>query len=125
MPASSASRGVEKETGCPSTRKVPLVGLCTPDSVLMRVDLPAPLSPRRQSTSPRRTFMETPASATTGPKCFTRSRTSISGTSEAGMAASLMAGTSSAFAGGAAADVAVEQHGGEQHQAEKHLEPVV
>ena len=51
-------------------RICPLVGLWTPDMVLMNVDLPAPLSPSRQWHSPACTATETPAKAMTAPKCF-------------------------------------------------------
>jgi hypothetical protein len=44
-----------------------------PDIVLMKVDLPAPLSPSRQWHSPGRTSKLTPFNAMTGPKCFSMS----------------------------------------------------
>jgi hypothetical protein len=56
----------------------------------MRVDLPAPLSPRRQSTSPAETVSETPASATTGPNCLVMSRTSMSGAAVAATGGSVV-----------------------------------
>src|SRR5918993_1836691 len=118
MPASSASRGEPKATGAPSTRNAPLVGRCTPDSVLIRVDLPAPLSPRRHRTSPPRTVIETPASAITGPKCLTMLRTSMRG----GSATMLTA--MSALPSDLLADEVVEQNREQQHGAEKDLEPV-
>ena len=52
MPWSSASRGEPKVTGLPSTFNVPSVCGCSPEMILIRVDLPAPLSPRTQATSP-------------------------------------------------------------------------
>src|SRR5574337_1943831 len=109
MPRSSASRGPEKLTGLPSNLNSPRVGLCTPDSVLMRVDFPAPLSPSRQWTCPVLTVRETPFSATTGPKCFTRSVTSISGRpASATMGAALVIGSLPAH--DPAADHVVEQN---------------
>jgi hypothetical protein len=39
----------------------------TPESTLISVDLPAPLSPSRHITSPLRTLIDTPFSATTRP----------------------------------------------------------
>ena len=55
-------------TGLPSTRISPSSGVWTPDSVLISVDLPAPLSPSRQWTSPGRTSNDTSFSAITEPK---------------------------------------------------------
>ena len=46
-PACCASRGLLKRTGCPLRRISPSSGLCTPEIILMRVDFPAPFSPRR------------------------------------------------------------------------------
>ena len=78
MPASMASRGLSKATGWPPIKICPLVGLWTPAMVLMKVDLPAPLSPSRQWHSPACTATETPARAMTAPKCFSMSCSSIS-----------------------------------------------
>src|SRR5437764_7330409 len=39
-----------------------------PERILTRVDLPAPLSPTRATTSPARTSKSTPSRAWTGPK---------------------------------------------------------
>ena len=58
---------------------LPASGRWTPDSVLMSVDLPAPLSPRRHSTSPALTYIDTSWSAMTLPKYFVRPRASMSG----------------------------------------------
>ena len=52
IPASIASRGVAKSVRSPSNRISPFVGLCTPDMVLMKADVFAPLSPSRQWHSP-------------------------------------------------------------------------
>src|SRR5271166_2657944 len=68
MPRSSALLGESKRTGWPSTQYSPLEGRCTPARILISVDLPAPLSPSRQCTSPRRKRIETPLSAMTLPK---------------------------------------------------------
>ena len=45
----------------------------------MSVDLPAPLSPRRQTTSPACTAIDTSSSAMTEPKYFETERASMSG----------------------------------------------
>src|SRR3990170_2603480 len=78
-PASSASRGEPKRTVLPSTARVPPSGSNTPDRILIRVDLPAPLSPSRQTTSPALTASETSSRATTAPKYFETLRASRRG----------------------------------------------
>src|SRR5690606_7133121 len=60
----------------------PLVGRRKPVIIFMVVDLPAPLGPRKPSTSPRLTDRETPRTASIGPKRFTRSRVAIISTIE-------------------------------------------
>ncbi len=80
MPRSSASRGDENWTGWPSMSIAPRSGWKTPDRILMSVDLPAPLSPRRQLTSPARTDSETVSRAMTRPKSLDTSRASSTGT---------------------------------------------
>ena len=47
-----ASAGEVKDTGLPSISIVPASGMTAPDSTLLNVDLPAPLSPTRPRTSP-------------------------------------------------------------------------
>ena len=49
---------------------VPLVGWCTPASTFTRVDLPAPLSPTRATTSPAWTSRSMSVSAETAPNCL-------------------------------------------------------
>src|ERR1041384_5311718 len=115
MPRSSASRGESNTTGAPSTRYVPRVGWCTPARILISVDLPAPLSPSRQWTSPRTRRRSTSASATTLPNDFVTP--SSSSTWSGG-------GPMSPRPRDAAAHLVVEQHGEQEHQAEEHAEPV-
>ena len=79
MPAAKASRGEAKTTGRPSTAMLPSSGRSRPDSILIRVDLPAPLSPSRQTTSPGATLSETFSSAMTEPKYFETARASMIG----------------------------------------------
>src|SRR5579875_194856 len=64
-------------TSKPQTRAVPPVGARKPAIIRMVVDLPAPLGPRKPSTSPRPTAKLTSSTATIGPKCFERDWTSI------------------------------------------------
>ena len=56
MPALRASRGVVKCTGEPYIVYSPELGWCTPERILMNVDLPAPLSPSTQVTLPASTL---------------------------------------------------------------------
>src|SRR5262245_9395738 len=79
MPRSSASLGEEKCTGAPSTEYTPSSGEWTPDKILIRVDLPAPLSPRMQVTLPALTTADTSESAMTEPKYLETRSTSSSG----------------------------------------------
>src|SRR6187431_2159297 len=51
---------------------VPEEGGWAPERILRSVDLPAPFSPRRPSTSPARTSRETPSSAVTPTKRLPR-----------------------------------------------------
>ena len=55
MPALRASRGVVKCTGLPYIVYSPELGWCTPERILMNVDLPAPLSPSTHVTLPAST----------------------------------------------------------------------
>ena len=64
------SDGVGREsmlTGTPSTRIDPPSAACTPDSTLISVDLPAPLSPTSAITSAGRTSRSAPRRASTLP----------------------------------------------------------
>src|SRR5262249_18114356 len=113
MPRSKACRGEANATGAPSIRYSPRLGRCTPARILMSVDLPAPLSPSRQWTSPTCTVKFTSCSATTVPKDFDTPLSSMIG---------CMAGLP--LLGRAAAHIVVEEHGQEHHQAEEDLEQV-
>src|SRR5439155_4014479 len=68
MPACRASRGELNCISSPSTRTLPPSCWCTPERILISVDLPAPLSPRMHVTSPALTWRETSCSARTLPK---------------------------------------------------------
>ena len=61
------SRVLAKLTGFVSSRSSPELGATAPDMTLMSVDLPAPLSPSRQTISPPRTSSDAPSSASTPP----------------------------------------------------------
>jgi hypothetical protein len=67
MPRRRASSGPWNRTGWPSSSTSPSSGVMAPDSTLIRVDLPAPLSPITASTSPSRSSKSTPPSAVTWP----------------------------------------------------------
>src|SRR5215203_581087 len=84
MPRWWAVAGLSMVTGLPSKWIVPDVGGKTPDKILIRVDLPAPLSPTMATTSFALTSMSTSVSAATAPNVLLtdrRERTSPSGSS--------------------------------------------
>ena len=70
MPRFSASLGPWRWMGRPSQRIRPSSGSQSPEIVLMRTDLPAPLSPQSAVTCPAATSRLTLVSAWTGPKCL-------------------------------------------------------
>ena len=78
MPLFKASRGEASLTSSPSMSSLPSSCWCTPESVFIRVDFPAPLSPSRHKTSPVPTCMEMSWSAITLPKYFEMPWTSTS-----------------------------------------------
>ena len=55
MPCATASAVVGKRTVSPSSTMRPSVGCSTPAMIFISVDLPAPFSPTRTFTAPRRT----------------------------------------------------------------------
>src|SRR5437773_7106340 len=61
----------------PPTVTVPSVGGMNPVIIRIEVDLPAPLGPRKPSTSPRSTENETPSTARFGPNVLTKFSTFI------------------------------------------------
>src|SRR5919199_3877389 len=132
MPLSRASRGLVKRTGSPSTRKSPSVCWCSPEMILMRVDLPAPLSPRTQVTWLGRTARSTPCRARMLPYDLPALRSSTTGRSPSSGTVSwrmapwvpvplLVMGSPP---GRRTADPQIDQGGAEQHHAEEGLEPV-
>src|SRR4029450_1658639 len=89
------------------------VGGKTPARILMSVDLPAPLSPSRHSTSPARTSIVMSSRAITWPKYFETPRASRTGGSDMSMGLRR-----------ALADRVVEEDGEQDHRADEQLEPV-
>ena len=67
MPSWAAVAGVRRSTRAPSTSIVPLSGATVPEATFIRVDLPAPFSPRRAWISPAATSSVTSVRARTGP----------------------------------------------------------
>src|ERR1035438_2521556 len=66
-------------TSKPATAPQPEVGVSSPQSIRMTVDLPAPLGPRKPKISPVFTWKETWSTATKSPKVLTRSWISRAG----------------------------------------------
>src|SRR5579875_502485 len=79
MPSRRASRGEEKLTFLPSTKMAPEFGWRAPERMLTSVDLPAPLSPTRPTTSPGKMSRSAPRSAWMLPKCLVTARTDTTG----------------------------------------------
>jgi hypothetical protein len=70
--------------GSPLKKIWPSLGRCTPATIWIRVDFPAPFSPNSTWTSPARTSKLTRSSASVPGNCFEmRSRRSSTGTPEA------------------------------------------
>ena len=65
IPTAIAAAGEWKVACTPLTVMVPSSGWCMPYRVFIRVDLPAPFSPTRACTVPRRTLMLMSELATT------------------------------------------------------------
>src|SRR5450432_108522 len=69
-PEASACAGPTGRKRCPPRRRCPASGLCTPNTMLHSVLLPAPFSPNRQCTSPAFTSSVTSSSAGLPPNCL-------------------------------------------------------
>src|SRR5918996_6401762 len=129
MPWSSDLRGESKCTWAPSTLRVPSVCGCNPEMILMRVDLPAPLSPSTQVTSPAFTVRLTPSRARIAPYAFPTPSISTSGVptfsvrSACSTMVSVMACSAPAVEG-VVLDIQVQHDREQQHRAEEELEPV-
>jgi hypothetical protein len=67
MPRSTASLVEASRTGSPSSTSSPPEGCSTPERIFISVDLPAPFSPNRTVTLPRRTSKLTCLSARVTP----------------------------------------------------------
>ena len=65
MPSDVAAFGVSAAMVCPQTVIVPSSGSVVPVAMFIRVDLPAPFSPRIACTSPGSTCTDTSVSAAT------------------------------------------------------------
>src|SRR3954471_15302459 len=79
MPARRASPGLRNCTGWPSRRISPLSGTIAPESALIRLDLPAPLSPITARISPGYNSRSLPSMATTRPYRLVRLRACSTG----------------------------------------------
>src|SRR5436305_847502 len=87
MPSSVASCGLEIRTSLPWKRTVPPSGGLIPAIALTSVDLPAPLSPTRPTTSPALTVKSTRSKAWTGPNRLLMPSSSRSGVPSAAISA--------------------------------------
>ena len=85
---------------------------CTPDRILISVDLPAPLSPSRQWTSPGSTAIDTSCSAITLPKYLSTFAKLDQRRGHHRLRVARLQ------------HEAVEEHGDDQHRAHEQLEPV-
>src|SRR3954453_1407425 len=70
MPSERAWSTERSSTSSPLITSRPASGFWKPEMILISVDLPAPLSPSRPSTSPLPRCRSMLRSAVTGPKCF-------------------------------------------------------
>src|SRR3954469_17588006 len=124
MPSLRAWSTLRGSNGSPWRKSCPASGFWKPEMIFMSVDLPAPLSPRRPSTSPLRRCRLMSRSAVTGPKrletCSTRS------TSSSARAASAVTIRSSGTAAPLShpADVDVDDHRDEDRDAQDEVEVV-
>src|SRR5436305_9469418 len=90
----------------PATVAQPLVGLASVQGMWMVVVCRAPFGPRKPKTSPGGTANSTPRTASTSPKCLTRSWTAIAGPPErSSEPAPLLAGSVALAATGSTSDV--------------------
>ena len=80
MPLARASTGRCRRTSLPSIRNLPFEGGKFPAMIFTSVDLPAPLSPIRPTTSPASSRNDTSLRAWMAPKCFEMRSSSRTGT---------------------------------------------
>src|ERR1700738_2960538 len=122
MPRLRASRGDVKRTSSPSTSSSPSSCCWRPEMILMRVDLPAPLSPRTHVISPALTRSEMPESALMLPYRLPTSFISTRGfVAVAGFVSTV---TDSSPPRRQLPDVSVEHRRQQQHDSQEELEPV-
>jgi hypothetical protein len=76
MPWAMASAELRNRTGSPSTSSSPASGWYSPKITFISVDLPAPFSPSRQWTSPRRSVRSIASLASTPGKRLVTPRAS-------------------------------------------------
>src|SRR4051794_9286830 len=124
MPSERAWSTDLSSVSSPLTIRRPPSGFWKPEMILIRVDLPAPLSPSRPSTSPLRRCRLMSRSAVTGPKRF--ATFSTRSTSSDARASSGRTTRSSANPAPLPhpGDVDVDDHGDEDRHAEDEVEVV-
>src|SRR4051794_19688204 len=124
MPSERAWSTELSSTSSPLTISRPSVGFWKPEMIFMSVDLPAPLSPSRPRTSPRRRCRLMSRRAVTGPnrlETFSTRRTSSSARAASG---ETMRSSATAASLSHASDVDVDDHRAEDRDAEDEVEVV-
>src|SRR3954471_22950273 len=124
MPSERAWSTERSSTSSPLTTIRPSSGFWKPEMILIRVDLPAPLSPSSPRTSPLRRCRLMSRSAVTGPKrlatCSTRSTSSDARASSGWTTRSSAKPAPLPHAG----DVDVDDHGEQDRHAQDEVQVV-
>src|SRR3954449_4992366 len=124
MPSERAWSTDLSSVSSPLTIRRPPSGFWKPEMILIRVDLPAPLSPRRPRTSPLRRCRLMSRSAVTGPKRFATCSTRSTSSDARASSAETTRSSSIAAPLPHAADVDVDDHRAEDRHAEDEVEVV-
>src|SRR5690242_5310427 len=124
MPSARAWSTERSSTSSPLTTSRPASGFWKPETILMSVDLPAPLSPSSPSTSPLRRCRLMSRSAVTGPKRLATFSTRRTSSSARDSAAVTIRSSGTAAPLPHASHVDVDDHRDEDRHAEDEVEVV-
>src|SRR3954469_17942511 len=124
MPSERAWSTERSSTSSPLTTRRPSSGFWKPETILMSVDLPAPLSPSRPSTSPLRRCRLMSRSAVTGPKRLATRSTRSTPSSARASSGVTMRSSAKAAPLSDASDVDVDDHRDEDRDAQDEVEVV-